>query len=296
MLLVKLQGGLGNQMFQYAAARSILKNGDCIYLDHQFLEENSNIDNEHFTGRKYELLVFKNIKAVKAKNYQIVFVKNLSLFNRVLRIILKPSIKHILQKENEYISFEGLSAYNYVYLDGYFQSEKYFKNIREDLLKEFEFPLLDAYTETIKDKISNTPNAISLHIRRGDYLKPNVFNVHGILPLSYYNKALEALLAKYNAISIFIFSDDVAWTKANFETRNNINIEFVEPNESWKDMALMSHCQHHIIANSSFSWWGAWLSKNNGDVFAPQHWFNPSKVNYNIQDFIPANWSIVDYD
>ena len=145
--------------------------------------------------------------------------------------------------------------------------------------------------------ISDSSNSVSIHIRRGDYLKsPIIQDVHGIVPIEYYQKAIDILLKKHDNLNLFLFSDDMNYVKDIFN--NYSNLFFVEGNDnkdSWQDMALMSACKHHIIANSSFSWWGAWLSNQEGVTFAPRHFFNP-KVDYYINDYIPENWIIIEYD
>jgi len=299
VVITKLQGGLGNQMFQYAAAKSLLHAEEYIYLDHAFLEIN-HVDTKNFTARVYELHIFRNLKASKAHFWQICLFKSQNIFFKLLRHILKSSIKEYSQIENEYILFADPSQkIRYIYLDGYFQSEKYFKNWQKDIISDFSFPLLDPINEKLKKQIASTTNAVSVHIRRGDYLKSkHVFETHGVLPSTYYNKALNLLKAKYHSLTLFIFSDDIDWAKENLKA-DHISLVFINNNQSkdnWKDMALMSTCKHHIIANSSFSWWGAWLSKNKGDVCAPRNWFNPVKVNFNIQDFIPDSWIIINND
>ena len=296
MILIKLQGGLGNQMFQYAAARSLIKDQSAVYLDHSFLELN-NTDKEHFTARRFELSIFKNIRALKAAKWKINFFKSRSAYFKLLRLLSKSPVKFIQQQDNEFVNMPALAQNADVYLDGYFQSEKHFKHIRKQLLDEFQFPQLDEVNEALKIKIINTPNAISIHIRRGDYLKSEkVLDVHGVLPSAYYQKALGILQSKYPSASLFVFTEDMEWAKANFSGLNTYFVEHNTAADGWKDMALISRCKHHIIANSSFSWWGAWLSQNNGDVFAPYNWFNPSKVNFNIQDFIPDSWTVLKYE
>jgi len=297
MLLVKLQGGLGNQMFQYAAAKGVSRTNRHIYLDHQFLEKH-HTDTAHFTARGYELNIFKNLKVRKAASRQVNLFKSSGIYNRFLRRFIKTTV--IRQTENEYISIANItSGSSSLYLDGYFQSEKYFRHLREELREEFAFPPLDTRNERLKDKIRNAPNSVSIHIRRGDYLKsPVIYDIHGVLQPEYYDKALAILQSKYDNLSLFVFSDDLIWAQANLKT-GHADTCFVAGNEagnSWKDMVLMSCCKHHIIANSSFSWWGAWLSPNKGDTFAPSNWFNDASVRFNIHDFIPGEWHIVPYD
>jgi hypothetical protein len=295
MVIVKLQGGLGNQMFQYAAAVSLTKDNTSVGLDTRFLEEN-NTDKEGFTSRKFELSVFKNIRAYKAIKQQINLFKNPGLYYRVLRWLMGSSLKYINQQQNEYISFDLFNKNNHFYLDGYFQSEKYFAKNRAQILKDFSFPILDAANEILKQNILAINNSVSLHIRRGDYAKSEILtDVHGVLPLGYYKEAITNLHNQYPDINLFIFSDDMEWTKSNLIV-DDIPANYIHGNngsDSWKDMALMSCCKHHIVANSSFSWWGAWLSEQNGKVFAPEKWFNPLRVNFDINDYVPAHWTIL---
>jgi hypothetical protein len=284
---------LGNQMFQYAAARGIAPEDELVYFDHSYLELN-NIDKEHFTAREYELGIFKNLKAQRAGKEDIVTFFNDSFYYRLIRFVLKKVV--IRQHENQIISQTYLSKFRQYYLDGYFQSEKYFRDIRKQILREFEFPPLEHQNALIEKEISEVSNPVCIHIRRGDYLKSEVLTeVHGILPIAYYKKALGLLHEKYPDITLYIFSDDTAWVKREFNT-GRFGTNVIEHNlgrDSWKDMALMSLCRHFIIANSSFSWWGAWLSQRQGEVFAPAKWFNPSKINFNIYDFVPNGWTII---
>lgn len=297
MVLVKLHGGLGNQMFQYAAARSLIKNEGCVSVDTRFFKKTDNT--ETFTARQYELGIFENIKAREASGYYVNLFNSNALFFKLRRKSLKSSIKFIEQKGHnyEYISFQEFNEFKYLYLDGYFQSEKYFKHIRIELLNEFEFPALDKKNEILKKKIENSTNSVSIHIRRADYLKPIFSDVIGVLPVDYYYNALTCLGTSLADKNLFIFSDDIEWVKENFTPKEE-NFFFIENNkeEGWKDMALMTACKHHIIANSSFSWWGAWLSKNSGKIFAPHNWFNPLKVKFNILDFISDGWNIIQYE
>ena len=299
MVIVKLQGGLGNQMFQYAAARSVIKSVDStVICDHTFLETHAE-DSLNFTARQYELNIFKKCKARKAKFWQLKLIFDHCLFFRVIRGIFNLKIKYVRQHGDRYTSIPLRQHNELLYLDGYFQSGKYFSEYREAILQEFEFPILDFKNESLKKIITNTTNAISLHVRRGDYIKSaQVLNKHGILPATYYQKALGLFKEKIGQFTLFIFSDDIEWAKTNIEMPGN-QLLFIDHNngaDSWKDMALMSCCQHHIIANSSFSWWGAWLSVQNGMVYAPERWFNPAEVDFEISDIVPSEWQILNYD
>lgn len=152
---------------------------------------------------------------------------------------------------------------NNMIIDGYFQSEKYFIKYRRDILDLFKNEnILDNIHEKYKPILTNS---VSLHIRRGDYV--NLQNIHPVQDIVYYNKCLDFLKPD----NILIFSDDIVWCKNNF---NKDNITFIENQKDYEDIYLMSMCNDNIIANSSFSWWGAWLNENeNKKVFAPKKWF-----------------------
>lgn len=211
-----------------------------------------------------------------------------SLKNKLLRKFLYGNLTHIRQSENEIVH---IPEFKNIYLDGYFQSEKYFVHIREVLLAYFTFPNLDAENEIILKTINTAENAVSIHLRRGDYLKPEVQKYHGSLPSKYYLEAINFLNENFEHCRFFVFSDDITYCKEIF--KNIKNIEYIDHNQgknSWKDMYLMTQCRHHIIANSSFSWWGAWLGKKDGKTIAPKNWFNKEVANFNIQDIVPKNW------
>lgn len=282
MIISKIQGGLGNQMFQFATSYA---NSSKIYLDMDFMRD-LKFSSATFTKRDFELSLFPNLAYKEASPFQKKLFLSRGLFYKLLRRFY--SAKVIIQQENEFIH---IPQDNYIYLDGYFQSEKYFKHKRKELLPVFRFPELDAVNQKIKNSITEVTNSISLHIRRGDYLKPEVVKYHGVLPASYYHQALRILQDKINDTHVFIFSDDTTFAKDNFGKIPHVTIVEGNEKEGWKDMALMAYCRHHIIANSSFSWWGAWLSPHeNGIKIAPSNWFNPDVVQFIIDDIIPEQW------
>ncbi|MCY4781552.1 alpha-1,2-fucosyltransferase [Sphingobacterium sp. UT-1RO-CII-1] len=283
MIVCNIQGGLGNQMFQYAAA---FADGRLLYIDLDFLN-NHNDSTDTFTARKFELDLFPNIKYKKANSR----IKKI-FFSKKLKYKIYRSFKKtitIQQNENElmYLPTKGN-----VYLNGYFQSEKYFNHKRAELLRIFEFPELDTKNNKIKEKIINAENSISIHVRRGDYLKPEVLKYHGVLTNQYYQEALKTINKNLTNYTVFVFSDDPNYCKTIlFKDEENVNIITGNEKDAWKDMCLMSHCQHHIIANSSFSWWAAWLSQaENGIKIAPKKWFNALNTDFNINDIVPSSW------
>ena len=176
------------------------------------------------------------------------------------------------------------------YLAGYWQSERYFQSVDEIIRADFSFKSpLNAKNTEIVHQISQV-NAVSLHVRRGDYvLNPITLATHGLCSLKYYQTAIQTISKSVDQPHFFIFSDDIAWVKAHLKIPFPCcYLEHNQGAESYNDMRLMSLCQHHIIANSSFSWWGAWLNPSvNKIVIAPKQWFADDK---NISDLLPKMW------
>ncbi len=285
MIIVKLIGGLGNQLFQYALAKKIaLSNNEDVLLDITAFEK--------YKLHKYSLQFF-NIDENFAKNedIELFFPKNKNIFKRIRykikKIILKPQI--IKETNSNNLVFNKISKYSY--FDGYWQSEKYFHDIRKELLEDLSITIpLKGKNLNIANKIKST-NSISLHIRRADYVTNlKTFNIHGICDLEYYQSAINYMKSKVKNIVIFVFSDDIKWAKENLKT--DLEIVFVDHNNAdtnYEDLRLMSLCKHNIIANSSFSWWGAWLNQNPGKiVIAPKKWFATNKRDYS--EIVPKTW------
>ena len=285
MIAVKLMGGLGNQMFQYATAKQLakLRNTD-VLIDGDWFNNQASID----TPRAYEL----NLLKINAK-----FKKNHVRSSNNLWTYKNKFLNNFSTVFNEYQE----ASFNYndsvlklpdkTFLSGYFQTEKYFLGVRNELLLEFVpgYTLNDNVNNYL-NKIRESLNSVSLHIRRGDYIKnENASKFHGAKGVEYYNLAVKKMVDILNCeVDLFIFSDDIDWCKSNLKfdlPTNYIDCAKV----SFDDMWLMSHCRHNIIANSSFSWWGAWLNNNHGkNVIAPMKWFNDTSVNTN--DILPKTW------
>lgn len=255
MIITRLMGGLGNQMFQYAYARHL-----SIKLNIPFFIETSFYDNQQGNGviREFELHKFAN---TTRNNYE--QIDNQGLFLQI----------------NEGINVDIVSnIYNYI-LNGYWQSENYFKE-SESLIKDDFAPTEKQLAKIIRPELDT--NTISLHVRRTDFANTN--GNHPIQEISYYKNAI-AEIGDYD--NLLIFSDDIEWCKENFTFDNMI---FVEGQDDVEDLWLMSLCKNNIIANSSFSWWGAWLNNNpNKKVIAPNKWFCDEN-NINALEIIPKNW------
>ena len=186
---------------------------------------------------------------------------------------------------------EAYRAPDQSYLVGYWQSEKYFSDIEHIIREEFSFKdEPDDMNKKILRQIRGA-NAVSVHIRRGDYVTdPGTAKVHGTCPPDYYRQALALIERKIPAPHFFIFSDDIAWVRQNLKSRSPaFFVDHNQQRQDYEDLRLMSGCRHHIIANSTFSWWGAWLAANpNKIVIAPKKWFNDPTVS--THHLIPPSW------
>ena len=288
MIIVQLIGGLGNQMFQYAMARrlAIFKKADLKFDISCF---------KHYEDRKYDLGCF-NIIENFASPQEIHRLKGPDgrIPSKIFRIIneRKPYNKRSYIKERHHYYDPGiLEISDDVYLEGYWQSEKYFKDIEDIIHKEFKIKHKpDPANKKLGSLILNS-HSVSIHIRRGDYITdPNVSEVHGICSMGYYDASIKKISKTIKNPYYFIFSDDPAWAENNLRTDNPTTfINENSGNKSYEDMRLMSLCSHNIIANSSFSWWGAWLNENPDKiVIAPKKWFNDQRIN--TKDQVPESW------
>lgn len=289
IIIVKLMGGLGNQMFQYAAGKALALKNDCeLKLDVEFLLDRTNKP-KNFIARNYDLDIFKlQVAIATSEEIKKIIPQKQS---RVLSKILKP----IFGFSGNYLKQPGFGFYNNffehscpLYLDGYWQSEKFFKRfepvIREDF--EFKYPIPEQSLQLAK-KISET-NSICVNIRRGDFVNNEL---HGVLGLDYYQDAERIITNKIKQPAYFIFSDDIYWCKNNisFEAPTEF-IEHIHAGKKFNTyLQLMILCNHFIIPNSSFGWWAAWLNNNPSKiVIAPQKWFNNGPKD--TQDLVPDNW------
>ena len=242
MTITKLQGGLGNQMFQYAAARACSPN-DIITVDLSFLENNAT-STDAFTSRKYRLDVFKHISVNVLKPFRRKIIIDSGLGYRLLKKLMWADFKTICDHNTSpavHLNLKGKSA---VYLDGYFQSEGYFNHISPLLLHEFSFPELQGKLALMMNKIKTCKTSVAIHVRHGDYLKPGIAAYHGVLPLSYYTKAIAYIDRLTTDAQYFIFSDDMPWCWESFAFLKD-RVTFTDAGEQdWIDMALMSNCSH----------------------------------------------------
>ena len=286
MIVVKLIGGLGNQMFQYALGRSLADAHHCpLKLDISGFAD--------YTLRRYELGDL-NIRAEIASAQEIAAFHMPGQDNRYiarLRRLLGWMPSHRYMEKSFSFNEEVLDLSPPVYLDGYWQSEKYFTSIAKPLREDFS--LLEGADEANQEMLERITqvNAVSLHVRRGDYVtNPHTASYHGLCSLDYYREAVAHIAAKVADPHFFVFSDDPEWVAENLRLDHPMtHVDINTPDKGVWDMMLMKACRHHVIANSSFSWWGAWLNSAEGKVVvAPRRWFNDASVNTN--DLLPENW------
>ena len=285
IVVVRLIGGLGNQLFQYAAGKSLSHTlGVPLKIDKN--------DFKRYKLRKYGLLHF-NVTSGEASKRELNLFPQRASASRMRKLFSKFFSKGYPTFSQRNLNFDPSIFENKapIYLDGYWQSEKYFKSIENIIRSEFTFKSkIDPLSKTILEKIQNC-NSVSIHIRRGDYVDNSVTNAkHGTTTLDYYYRSIEIILEKISNPYFFIFSDDINWVRSNLFMDGNVT--YVSHNDSlsnYQDLRLMSKCKNNIIANSSFSWWGAWLNKNRKKiVLAPKRWFNDNDLGEN--DIVPDSW------
>jgi hypothetical protein len=289
MIIVELLGGLGNQMFQYAFGRYLaLKNKTKLKLDTTAFGKSG-----YGTARLYELGVF-NINAELATATEIKETRNeppgrwLKKTKRWLKKNGWLPKKNFL-REIDYQPEELLTLGDNAYLEGFFQNEKYFQPIADIIRDDFTLtPELTNFNPGLAEKIKNS-NSISLHVRRGDYANdPGTQKFHGLLTLEYYRAAIKIIERGIKNPSYFVFSDDSEWCQTNLKMP--AETIFIS-GKAYEDLILMSYCQHNIIANSSFSWWAAWLNNNKQKmIIAPKQWLANEKDNEKTKNMIPPNW------
>lgn len=284
MITVKLNGGLGNQLFQYATGRALsVKLGvplrmdvsNYLYYDvHPLRIQNMNYNAEIYS---YPGKIYKAINSVKFQNIlsKLGLARNLYIEDS---IEFDPGVLNLAP---------GATIY------GYFQSEKYFASIRERLLEEIS--VKEASLLPIRHQIHEIEaceNSISVHVRRGDYVtNSSANNVHGLCKLEYFSSAVEFVLksSREKSAKLYVFSDDIEWCKSNLKLDYECVYLSGQEDAPELDMHLMSLCKHNIISNSTFSWWAAWLNRNEEKiVVAPNQWFQSKTLS--SEDLVPCSW------
>ena len=304
MITVSLIGGLGNQMFQYAAGKALAeRHGVALGLDisgfrnyplRSFLLDRMLIPEAIASPAGAEPIERPEMNFARARWKA-----------RIDRVLGKAGLPKLAPSPHEYRephfhydpAFETLGPRTALF--GYFQSERYFSSIAGSL-RDWLSPRepLGAAAAAALAQIEASRLPVSVHVRRGDYLNPGTIEYHGVLAEPYYREALARLEAEAGeAAELFVFSDDAkaAEQVLNFLPKSRLVHVRGDPERPWEDMALMARCRHHVIANSSFSWWGAWLNRSpNKIVVAPRAWFAASQLSKsNTEDLYPAGWILI---
>ena len=288
MIIVKFSGGIGNQLFQYAAGlRIAIRNRTELKAD---LSSYSTDD-----LRQFRLHVF-DVRLEQARRLDYEPFKKLRIYGKrhmPLLLLERLGVIHLPRTYTHLCpSFfpKLLKAGRHSLLNGYWQSEEYFRDISTELRRNLEFVApLPKEVQQLANEIAHK-KCLSVHIRRGDYVanSTNLSN-HGVCSVNYYKEALTYFQSRYEIDQVLIFSDDIPWVKENLPIGLPHIYASSISSEDYQDLYLMQHCIYHIIANSSFSWWGAWLSQADPlHIIAPKQWFaNPS---YDSSRIVPTNW------
>jgi hypothetical protein len=289
MIIANLIGGLGNQMFQYAAGRAIsLEHETALRLDVSGYKK-------YKLHQGFELQRIFNCPAEAVCEKDMQSVLGWQSVASARKLLSRQSMAWLRSKafviEPHFQYWYGIkSVPKDCYLAGYWQSEKYFSAAETQIREDFSFksPLQNKNAE-IAQTILHC-NAVSLHVRRGDYVtNPQTTATHGLCTLDYYRQSIQYVAERVQQPNFFIFSDDIAWARDNLNIPHQCQyVDFNKGEESYNDMRLMSMCNHHIIANSSFSWWGAWLNpRSDKVVIAPRKWFANQT---DASDLLPQRW------
>jgi len=259
IIYIKIKGGLGNQLFQYAYGRSLELSGKKVIFDISF-----------FNGHKNDIDTARNFKL----NYF-----NISQTTQFSNIYKK---EHILYKIYKKI----------FHVESFFQNEKYFKHIQDSIRHEYTLknPLTQE-AELWKRDILEKEHSVSLHVRRGDYVQDRQTSLyHGTCDIAYYTRAVSLLSNTFQKLHIYVFSDDIEWARNNIDYPEH-TISYVSSVKipDYEELYLMSLCTHNIIANSTFSWWGAWLgTQTNKMIIAPTQWTSTKTATE--LDILPTSW------
>lgn len=289
MVIANILGGLGNQMFQYALGRAIsLEHGVRLCVDIGEFSRQS-------IHQGFELTRVFSIGEAQASAEDLYNVLGWQSSRLAIRLLARPEARLLRTKhlvvEPHFHYFSGIKRVpSSCYLKGYWQSERYFSAVADAIRADFTFRLpLSEENKRIAENIAAV-NAVSLHVRRGDYVSnPHTLSVHGVCSIEYYVRAIRHIAERVPDPVFFVFSDDLDWVKEALRIDHPCHyVDHNRGSESYNDMRLMSLCSHHVLANSSFSWWGAWLNPSDTKiVVAPNRWFARP---VDVSDLLPDGW------
>jgi hypothetical protein len=281
-IVVALEGGLGNQMFQYAAARATAaRTSSRLALDIRPLRASGE--------RAYCLDAFRLREPLELITEGPAPRRNGRIRNFINSLL---GVDRTFRESGFRYNPAILSITSSLRLEGYFQSERYFADIAQAIREDF-IPQEDLLAEinALAENLIPSGPCVSLHVRRGDYANPATMAVHGLLDASYYEKALRLVAERTGqSFPVCVFTDDTAWARANLPLTSDARFISEHTRTALQDLILMSRCAHHITANSSFSWWGAWLNPSQDKVVVtPARWFQPAS-GLDTRDLRPAGW------
>lgn len=283
MRLIKMTGGLGNQLFIYA-----------FYMQMKCLHPNTRIDlsdmMHYHVHHGYELhRIFPTLP-----------YNEFCINQKLKKVIEFLFFKTLLERKQDLSTLRAFFCkrlWPLIYFKGFYQDERYFKPIEADVRRAFTFnpELCNEQTKALAARITADPKSVSLHVRRGDYLQPSVWRNTGcVCQEPYYRDAIKAMSARVSNVRFYVFSDDIEWARAHLPLPTDT--VFVSHNsgfDSWQDMYLMSLCRHNIICNSTFSWWGAWLNAHSDKtVMAPSQW----SAQCDMPNICPKEWVRIPVD
>ena len=278
-VILKLDGRMANQMFEWAFARAFEAKNGILPL----------IDNSKETLKLNHFAMFKELKAIKQPFWN-KFLRKVIIFRNLRNRITELKFDIPTYSEPDDFDENMFNIKAPAYIKGYFQNEKYFNDVREILIKDFKLTAkLNRANKKMLEMIKNT-ESVAVHFRRGDYTKKRVADYFGACSVEYYQKAVKTVADKLDKKpTLFIFSDDINWVRQNvnfdYET---VYVDINSGKKGFFDMELMKNCRHNIIANSSFSWMSAWLNENPDKiVVAPTPWTNDGTKN---REIVPENW------
>lgn len=287
MIRLILQGGLGNQMFEYAAAYALAKNRDAkLVLDTSFFE----VFGQRSWCRPYELSVF-------ALHSSAAFAHNKHLAVRVLPYLRKWCRAHDKRHLGRYVfemrTLQDTPVYRSLVLFDYFADHRLFESVRKELLNAFSFKDQPNTVNAVILQEMSSCESVAVHIRRGDYMSDAYKNIFFHPSVQWYRKAMNEMEKSVREPKYYFFSDDIQWVKEQFkDVTNAVFVDINHGKDSYNDMRLMSACKHNIIANSSFSWWAAWLNLNKEKiVIAPSRYYMDECANAKYrQTMLLPNW------
>lgn len=284
--IVHIMGGLGNQLFQYAYGRSLsVKYGADLFLDDSFFAD--------YEWHDYSLKPFQLQAAIAS-------AADCAALKQQPRGLLFRAGKKLGMCQDRFVEEAGLlynEAYRSVrpsaYVSGYWQSEKYFAHIADLIRQDLRIVIPPSAANAAMLQQIQASNAVALHIRRGNFVHvPEVNKVHGTCSPEYYAAAIAYITERVADPVFYIFSDDLAWAKAHLNMQYpTVFVDLNDAAHDYEDLRLMQQCRHQITANSTFSWWGAWLNTNpNKIVVAPKQWFADPVKNEQTKDLVPESW------